>query len=147
MRIFLGAGLAIALAGCGGDEETAQLEGIWGIQRADGCAVLFRYDADGSCAFGTACELQSGDVGIERHEGTCELQDGQLTARWERSTCEGTSPVYGAEYVVSDERLVLINDGGRLVFQRLEDDGMGNAVVRYGCWEGDSLVFSELMPI
>jgi hypothetical protein len=147
MRILLWAGLALALAGCGGDEATAAAEGTWGIQRADGCAVLFSLDASGSCAFGLACELESGEIGVERHEGRCELEDGDLNAYWERSTCADTGRAYGGSVTVSDDQLIWSSDGGRLVFERLEGDGMGSLVIRYGCWEGDLLVFSDLQPI
>jgi hypothetical protein len=135
------------LAGCGGDEDTAAAEGLWALQRADGCAVLFSLREDGACAFGVACELERGDIGLERHVGTCELHDGELTATWEQSTCEGTGRLYGADYAVDGDRLVLGDESGRLVFERVESDGMGSASVTYGCWEGDTLAVRDLLPI
>jgi hypothetical protein len=146
------AGLVCALISvlsqsCGGDEAEAAIIGVWGIRRPDGCGVLFRLEPDGSCAYGEICELQSGDFGIERHEGICTLYGNHLSADWSRSTCE-EPPTVSVRYTADESRLIWEASDGRLIFERLDDEsGGGSALLRYGCWVGDTLDPRNLEPV
>lgn len=149
MRIFLGWALALLLAGCGGDEEAATAIGLWGLERPDGCAVLLRVTADEQCRWGVVCELVTGEIGLERTEGSCTLAGGWLETAWERSTCADPAELR-SRYTVDEDQLTLEGSDGHLVFRRLDESGDGEpstGIVRYGCWQGDTLVFSALQPL
>jgi hypothetical protein len=146
MRIVLGGALALALAGCGGDEAENAAIGTWAAQRADGCLVVFALGDDGRCAYGVICELVTDEIGAERHEGTCETAGGRIEASWERSTCD-SAPALSVRYSAEGDRMTWAASNGRIAFERIEDDGEGSAVVRYGCWDGDEIVFSDLRPL
>lgn len=136
----------LPLSACGGDEESAAIEGLWALELPDGCVAVLAVEGD-RCAYSIACELVSGEIGVQRHDGTCETASGELTSHWERSTCADTDPVYSARYRVTDDQLILDEPSGRLAFERLEGDGEGSAIITYGCWEGDSLVYRDLLPL
>lgn len=136
-----------ATSACGGDEEAASAIGLWGIERADGCVVLFRVAADDQCRLGVACRFQSGEYGLERSEGPCALADGMIEATWKRSTCADPANIRG-RFEVSETTLVLEGSDGRLIFERVEGDGEpGNGIVHYGCWEGGTFEPSELQAL
>lgn len=148
MRIYRWAAVALLAAGCGGDEASASAVGLWGLERPDGCVVLLRLNPDDSCRWGVACELETGDIGLQLSEGTCETSGGVLTSTWERSTCADPRPLH-VSYTADDTQLKLQGTDGLLLFERLDadGDGMGSGTVRYGCWDGDTLVFSDLRPL
>ena len=147
VRTLISAAPIALIVGCGSDEQGTPLEGAWGLSRSDGCAVLFRYEAGGRCAFGVACELETGDIGIERHEGTCDPSGGFIDASWERSSCE-TAPAFRVRYKVDGDQLTVDASDARLLFERLNEDGEPtNGLVRYGCWDGDTITFSELREL
>lgn len=150
MRLTGVLAITALVAGCwsmGGEDHGTPLEGVWGLERADGCALLFRYRADQSCVWGEACRLEDGGLGLERHEGTCDASGGVLEASWERSTCE-SPPRIRVGYEVDGDQLTIDASDARLLFERLEEDGEPTSgVVRYGCWDGDTLVFNELRPL
>jgi hypothetical protein len=141
--------LAMGLVSCGGGEPSAAVVGLWRLDRADGCLVLLRVTEDERCGWGVACELQSGEIGLERHVGQCTLDDGLINATWTESTCEAPQRLR-SRYTVDGDQLALEGSDGRLLFRRLDEDSDGmpaTAAVRFGCWEGDTLVFSELHPL
>lgn len=96
---------------------------------------------------GVACELQSGDVGVERYEGFYEARGSRMSIVLIASTCRGAVEPVDVDYELRNERLFLDLPGGRLIFERVESDGTGNGILRNGCWDGDTLVFGELRPL
>lgn len=138
----------LAMSSCGGDEDEAKLLGAWALERGDGCAFAVAFEGDGSFREAVACELTSGDVGVERHEGTYETVGGStLELRYTASTCPGERFMRRVGYEVKGDQLALDGSNGRLLFERIESDGMGNGVFLNGCWDGDEITFSELRPL
>jgi hypothetical protein len=148
MRVTGVLAAALALAGCGGDEASAQLVGDWRLVRADGCLVALRFESDGGYAHAVGCQLESGEVGVERHEGTYAASSGRYEVELERSTCADAPRLLEAVYEIRGDRLFLDLSATRLIFER--DDvggGDGSTVILYGCWDGDTLDVSELRPL
>lgn len=139
-------GLAMSACGDGG-EPGPSVVGLWGLERGDGCVVAVALHEDGRYRHGIGCQLEGGDVGIERYEGTYVAYEDELDVRLTHSTCAGEALRFSVPYELRGDQLALNLPSARLLLERVESDGTGNGVILNGCWDGDTITFRDLLPL
>lgn len=139
---------ALPMSACGGENGPGpSVVGSWGLERGDGCVVVLALHEDGRYQHGVACQLEGGDVGVERYEGSYVAYEDDLDVRLTHSTCAGEALRFAVPYELRGDQLALNLPDARLLLERIEGDGMGNGVFLNGCWDGDTITFRDLLPL
>lgn len=139
---------AAPLSSCGGgDDDGSPLVGRWLLERSDGCALVLGFDEGGAFASAQGCELTTGELGVERYNGTYMASGNRLELYYDEGTCDVAPWMTRVRFSVNGDQLAIEGSDGRLVLERIEGTGDGSAEFVFGCWEGDSLVFMDLRPL
>jgi hypothetical protein len=139
----------LAMSACGGGDESdgSPLLGKWSLERPDGCVLALGFGEGGEFRSGEGCALTSGQVGVERYNGSFVANGDRLELYYDEGTCDVAPWMTRLGFEVRGDQLYIDGADGRLVLERIEDDGDGSASIVYGCWEGDSLVFMDLRAL
>jgi hypothetical protein len=128
----------IGLLGACAQDQPPALVGTWALPLNSSCNRGLSFDEDGTWVESRACVGPSGDVDVERHEGTYIASETTLTATIARSSCT-TVPIATkrASYAVDGNLLQLTGDFPIIYFRtepaaRQTDAG----TVRLGCFDG-----------
>lgn len=126
---------------CGDGEDDTGIVGRWGAMVGD-CAVVWEFRADGEYAYGQACELSSGEIGLEAWVGDYELADGAISLIATRSSCRGSVASASGTWTVDGGQLVLTLEGVGSVLDPVQDIGASGTAV-YGCYSDDGTEFTR----
>jgi hypothetical protein len=150
---------ALSCVACAADKESAaeRLQGRWLLPSPsnDACGLFLSLGEDGVYELQQTCLLESGAIGIQAEVGTYSVSDGDSVLTFEptHETCPSAdTSVADIKYdFISGGRLRLIFPAGAAVFVPNDDPGKGadqvGAVLKFGCWNGDTFTPHELFKI
>lgn len=145
MKNLAMAALACLVGACGSDESAGGLGGVYALEKANGCAVIYSFMPKvDEYGLGFYCDLESGEVGAEIENGHYTLSFGRVYFTPDRSTCaDNDLAPYDVGFVVYDNGDLLLNDGRAAVeFVKISSKftdtaGPRGAVNLLGCWDGE----------
>ncbi len=148
-RVWAAAVLACVACGDGGEASAPGIEGVWGLEDSNGCALVMAFNGD-RYKSGFACELTSGQIGMQAGEGIYSTDGDELTFMPSKATCPGaTGDPLTVNFNISDGQLIVESPDGALILDDIgdEESSQTGALV-YGCFADDrTFTESPLAPI
>ena len=137
MRILIGAGVVLALAGCGGDDGP-DINGTWIAELNSSCALGLTFDTGAKIyVVQTLCRLTSGTLADQLEGGDADFSvSGQVTMTPRKSSCPGADArPTTAQYSFQGKNLGIVDDSGIVILEPNDSTGGGSAVAQFGCFD------------
>jgi hypothetical protein len=139
--------LLIAVAGCGGEDDSA-LEGVWMMDYDASCGLALSVDK-GRYSVIDACELNTGGLGADVEVGSYTIDGGTITFNTEQWTCPDGETTTRLPFAVNGDQLTLASSGGTLLMKRYHsmEEAVGGSI-QYGCFADDGkFTPAQLRPV
>ena len=142
--------LAVAVAGCGGDEPSMEdrLQGQWATRDADGCAISVAFDS-GSAEVDYICALDDGSIGVQARVYDYAIHGAELELRMRASSCHGdlSGTVTYAFAITEADMLSMTTPAATWLLSRVDQADTRGGVFDYGCFTGDVFTAHPVLPL